>query len=376
MAEIAEAVVIGGGCIGTSIAWQLARRGVGRVLLLERSGKVGGPAGWPSAMVHTHLPNLAMARMALRARRLFEHFAAEVAGHADFHRAGYLALLAPEMLGEAEAQVAEHQRIGIATEIIGPAEIARLEPRLSLGGVAAAVWEPDSGYVEPQSATAGFAEAARRTGVDLRLGVGARWIGSDPHGVCLVATDDEIIATRTVVVAAGFRTRDLLSPLEIDLPLTPVRHTVAALRRTRSFGPRHPMVADLPEGSYYQPEGAALTLIGATSAHAGAIDPHIEQHPPPPPGAEQSLIDRYAARFPGVERGQAQPGHTGVFDCTPDLLPILGPVPGVDGLLIAAGFSGQGLTLSPVVGELLADQILHGGSRLVDLGQFGLGRFG
>ncbi|HMQ31664.1 MAG TPA: FAD-binding oxidoreductase [Chloroflexaceae bacterium] len=374
MRATADVVVIGGGCAGASVAWHLARRGAGRVLLLERGAIAGGATGWSSAIVRTHYTHEALARMALAARRVFEHFGDVVGGDAGFQRTGFLVLLGPADVEAAAANVAAHQRLGIASELLRPGQFGRLEPRLSLAGVAAAVWEPDSGYADPHGATMGYAAAARRHGAELRLGAAALVIGRDAAGVAYVETDQGRVATRAVVVAAGYRTRALVSPLGVEVPLTPIRHAIAIVRRTAGFGPRHPVVSDRVLGSYYRPEGAELTMIGTTAAHEGREDHAVEAAPAPTMEEEAALFERFCARFPGQELAAAQRGYTGVYDCTPDLQPILGPT-AVPGLHLAVGFSGHGFKLSPAVGELVARGVLDGPAATSELDLFRLGRF-
>ena len=110
MADVADVVVIGGGCSGASIAWQLARRGVGRVVLFEQTGIAAGATGRSSAVVRTHYTHEALARMSLAALRIFERFDELVGGDVGFHRVGMLVLLGPEDVEAVVANVAMHRR--------------------------------------------------------------------------------------------------------------------------------------------------------------------------------------------------------------------------------------------------------------------------
>lgn len=373
--DVADAVVIGGGATGTSIAWQLARRGAGRVVLLEKTGIAAGGTGWSSALIRQHYTHEALARMALHSLRVFERFDEIVGGDAGFRRLGFLVLVKPEDAAALTANVAMHQSIGIESSVLSPDEVGELEPRIAREDVGAAAWEPGSGYADPVGATAGFAEAARRNGADLRVNVGVEAIVAGLHGVERVETSVGPIATRTVVVAAGYRSRELVAPLGVDLPLTPVRHDIAIVARTPDFGPPHPIISDRINGSYFRPEGDDMTLIGTTAADEGHEDPEVEQTREPYPEDTETLVLRFWRRFPSQEEATLRRGYTGVYDCSPDLQPLLGPVPQVPGLHVAAGFSGHGFKLSPVVGELVAERIIDGRSTLVDLDLFSPNRF-
>ena len=149
MAETADVVVIGGGSTGTSIAWQLAKMGAGRVILLERRGLAAQATGITAGIVRTHYTHETLARMALRARQVFENFDDEVGGAAGFRQTGFLALLGPDDVETVAANVAMHRELGINTYILSSDEIREVEPRLALFGIGAAAWEPESGYADP-----------------------------------------------------------------------------------------------------------------------------------------------------------------------------------------------------------------------------------
>ena len=179
MAETADVVVVGGGSTGTSIAWQLAKMGAGRVVLLERRGLAAQATGVTAGIVRTHYTHETLARMALRARHVFENFDDVVGGDAGFRQTGFLALLGPDDVETVAANVAMHRDLGINTHILSPDEIRAVEPRLALFGIGAAAWEPESGYADPVRTTLSFADAARRHGAELRIGVGADSLEAD-----------------------------------------------------------------------------------------------------------------------------------------------------------------------------------------------------
>jgi glycine/D-amino acid oxidase-like deaminating enzyme len=190
-----------------------------------------------------------------------------------------------------------------------------------------------------------------------------------------VETVDRAIQTRTVVLAAGYRSAALLAPLGVDLPLTPVRHTIALVNRTGGFGEIHAVIADRPQGSYYRSEGPGISLIGAVDPLEGDVDADVETARQPSETHIRRLVEHFWKRFPSQAEAGLRPGYTGVYDCTPDFQPALGPVAAVPGLYVAAGFSGHGFKLSPAVGRLMAEIILEGNAPFVDIGMFRIERF-
>jgi glycine/D-amino acid oxidase-like deaminating enzyme len=374
MSETADIVVIGGGCMGTSIAWQLARQGAGRVVLLEKHGLAYGATGWTGAIVRTHYTHPVLVRMALHSLRVFELFPDVVGGPPVFTNTGFIALLGPSDVETVRANVAMQRAEGVEAHALTPAALKDLVPYMSLEGVGAAAWEPESGYADGKQTALSFADAARRAGVDLRVGVGGTRLLADEGGLRGVRTDDGVIATRTVIVAAGYRSRDLLATLGIALPLTAIRHDIALARRPAGFERPHPVVSDRVFGCFYRPAGPELTRIGTTSPHDGHPDSVVERHDPPSDSERDRLVGGYARRFPvGMTVGGA--GFSCCYDCTPDMQPVLGPVAQVEGLHVAAGFSGHGFKLSPVVGGLIAERVLSGRTTLVDLDLFCPNRF-
>lgn len=373
--ESADVVVVGGGATGTSIAWQLAKRGAGKVLLLEKADIASGGTGWSSAIIRQHYTHEVLARMALQALHTFQQFDSIVGSTAEFHNTGFLVLVKPADVEPMRATVAMHQRLGIDAMVLDGSQVHDLEPRIFTEDIVAAAWEPQSGYVDPVATAVGFAAAAKRHGATILTGENVESIVTDANGVAGVRTGKGTIATRTVVVAAGYRTKGLVQPLGVDIPLTPVRHDIGIVHRTPDFGPRHPIVADMINGSYFRPEGAELTLIGTTAPYDGHIDEQVEATREPYDEDTDTLISRFWSRFPTQEEATLRPGYTGIYDCSPDLQALLGPVKSVPGLHVAAGFTGHGLKLSPVVGELVAEKIVDGRTSLVDIDFFAPGRF-
>jgi glycine/D-amino acid oxidase-like deaminating enzyme len=313
--------------------------------------------------------------MAFAARKIFEDFENVIGGECGFRVTGFIALVPPADIATLQANVAMHRSVGIDASALTPSQLAGIEPRLNHEGVGGAAWEPDSGHADPHTTTASYAAAARREGVAMRIGVQVRRIVADAHGVSAVETDQGTIAARTVVVAAGYRTRELVAPLGVDVPITPVRHAIAIVQRAPDFGRMHPTISDRVLGSYYRPEGSELTLIGTTAPYDGHVDPEVETDRAVPPDELQLLSGRFLQRFPSQSAATLRGGYTGTYDCSPDLQPLLGPVPSVPGLHVAVGFSGHGFKLSPVVGQLMAEKITTGRTTLVDLDLFSPARF-
>jgi sarcosine oxidase subunit beta len=372
----ADIVIIGGGVMGASIAWNLAKRGAGRVLLLERDSLAGGATGKSSAIVRTHYTHEVLARMALHAREIFEDFYHIVGGDAGFHRTGFVVIVSPNDVETVHKNVAMNNRVGINARVLTPEELGALELRLDASPefTGAAAWEPDSGYADPHLTANAFANAARRAGATIRTGVQVDSIVGKTRAEG-VETSEGRINAGAVIVAAGYRTRDLVAPLGFDVPLTPVRHTMAVVQRTSDFGEAHPTISDRVFGVYLRPDVGDITLVGTTAPYDGQIDFAVEQERRAADEQVQEQAARFLRRFPSQQGAGLRGGFTGIYDCSPDVQPLLGPILDVAGLHIACGFSGHGFKLSPVVGELMAEKVLYDKTTLVDIDFFNPARF-
>lgn len=375
MAETADVIIIGGGVTGTSIALHLARRGAGKVLLLERDTIASGGTGRSSGIIRTHYANPYTTRLAVLALTVFRNFAEVIGGDAGFHNTGYLMVAGHRDTEALRRNVEMQQDQGAHTEMLSLAEARELEPRLRVDDLGAACYEPDSGYADPAMTAGAFAAAAQDAGAEIRQGTPVTAIHVAGGRVRGVTAGGREIHAPVVVNAAGYHARAVGALVGVDLPVQPERHFIAIFRRPPGEERDHPIVSDRALNAYFRPELHGLTLVGSS-------DPQ-DAVPDPSPDSEQKMdlarTVRFAAnlmhRFLGLEEAEVRRGYTGVYDVSPDHQPLLGPVPGIDGLYCAAGFSGHGFKLSPAVGQAMAELILEGQSRMADLSPFRLTRF-
>lgn len=370
MSDTADIVVVGGGCTGTSIAWQLARRKAGKIILIDKLGVAGGATARSSGYVRMHYVHEGPTRMAFHALSVFQNFKERVGSDAGFRNSGCMVLVSERDLEAVQANVAMHRAIGVNARVINRDEIKEIVPQLDLEGVGAAAWEPDSGFADPVMTTNGYADAARELGVEIRIGPVITSIGTSGGGVTRIETSAGPIEAGTVLVAAGFRTRELILPFGLDLEMTPVRHAEALIERTPDFGKVHPIVMDHVNGGSYRPDRGDLTLMGPPLGSDEPIDPDVEADKGPSAAIDAQMVEQFIRRFPSQENAVMRRSYTGIFDCTPDMQPYLGAVPGVKGLFVACGFSGHGFKLSPAIGEAMADCVIGVKSPIVDLNLF------
>jgi glycine/D-amino acid oxidase-like deaminating enzyme len=360
----APAIVVGGGVMGTSVAFHLAERGLGDVLLLERASVCSGTTRHSTAIIRLHYTQELLVRMAALGLRTYTAFERIVGRTAGFVRTGMLFGVDPADRPMLEANVALGASEGVSTHLLDSEQVAEIDPRVVADDLVFC-YEPEAGYCDPYLVTTGFARAAERAGT--RIVEGVTVTGVEPGAV---ETDAGRIETDAVVVAAGTWTPPLLAPLGYDLEIRPARAEVGRFRLPDSFGSPPPAVADFSEAqTYFRPAEPGYLEVGS-------LDPrHADEPVDPdqvPEGAERATLDAYhealARRLRGSERGHWRGAYSGVYDVTPDWEPVLGAVPGAEGVFVAAGFSGHGFKLAPAVGASLAELICDGRTTTFDLG--------
>jgi len=201
--ETADFVVVGGGCMGTSIAMHLARRKVGRVVLLERRTLGSGATGKSTANIRQHYPHPTLARMARNSLKRFQNFAELYGGDAGFVPCGYTNGVGPQDRPALEGIVAMNRSVGVNAHILEPDDLRRLFPGMDLRGVAAGAYEPDAGYADPAVTTMAFGAVARDAGASVREGVEVTGCRTASDRVVGVRTPAGEIAAGAVVLATG-----------------------------------------------------------------------------------------------------------------------------------------------------------------------------
>ncbi|MBI2203200.1 MAG: FAD-binding oxidoreductase, partial [Candidatus Rokubacteria bacterium] len=329
MTSIADVVVIGGGVTGTSIAYHLAARGAGRIVVLERRFLASGGTGRSVGIIRQLYPTRETTQMVKRSLGVFQDFSAIVGGTANFVACGALIGVSPAMRATLGRTLERQRAVGVRAEIVSPDELARIEPRIDTSGLGAVLWEPESGYGDPSAVTTAYADAARRRGVTIEQGAEVVAIDTDAgrvRGVTTAAGDR--ISTPVVVNAAGLWAPAVARLVDLTLPIVVGRHPVFVVERGAGFGAPHPVYLDLAGGSYVRPESGGLTLTGSLTDDEA-------QHPMDPEllGGDVTLdeaapvLERTARALPPLADAAYRRGWAGAFDITPDWMPILDETP-------------------------------------------------
>lgn len=396
MSETADVVIIGGGVMGASIAFHLAQRRAGKVVLLERGGLATGTSGRSGAICRQHYSNPFTVRMARKSLRVFEQFDEVVGGDAGFQRTGMLMIVGPDAVEGLRHNVQMQQAEGVPTRLIAPDEIPSVAPGFVGAGAALACFEEDAGVADPTATVQAFGRRARELGADVREGVTVTHILADggkvqgistAEGVTQIVTErgrvrgvsttEGEIESPKVVCAANVWSVDLAWEVGVDLPIKPVRTPMAALRRPEDFGGRralHPVCLDAVNDIYFRPDLNGWTYIGPMHEDTTA-DVNPDNYEPINAAEAQWFYARARQRVPALARAVQRGGWAGIYDmCLPDSHYILDEAPQVSGLYLAVGFSGHGFKMSPEIGRMMAALVAEG-ERDPDLHYFRYARF-
>ncbi|WP_282703939.1 FAD-binding oxidoreductase [Streptomyces sp. CC219B] len=365
----ASVVVIGGGVMGTSIAWHLARAGVPDVVLVERDELASGSTSKAAGGVRAQFSDELNIRLGARSLEAFARFEADTGHDIGLHRVGYLFLLStPEEVASFEAGVRLQNSLGVPSRMLDPDEARGLSPLITTDGLLAAAFSPDDGHCTPESVVHGYATAARRHGATILRHTEVT--GIDLHGDTItgVRTTGGRIATDTVVCAAGAWSRAVGAMAGVDLPVEPLRRQIAVTEPVAALPPDLPMTIDFSSTLYFHTEGPGLLV--------GMSDPDER------PGFDTATHDRWIPRlYEAMERRapalldlRRTGGWAGLYEVTPDHNALIGEAPSPSRFLYATGFSGHGFLQGPAVGEVVRDLYL-GRVPFVDTSPLNAGRF-
>jgi len=365
----ASVVVIGGGVIGLSAAYHLARAGVGDVVLVEQGELGSGSTCKAAGGVRATFSDAVNIELGLRSLRAFEEFGAEPGQEIDLHRVGYLFLLdRPEHVTAFERNVALQNELGGTSRMIDVAEAERLSPLVDADGLLAAAWSPHDGHCTPEAVVLGYAGGARRAGARLVRGCTVTGIVTREGSVTAVETSLGTIRTEVVVCAAGAWSAQIGELAGVDLPVVPLRRQILTTEPIAGLDPRTPFTIDFSTSFYFHGEGPGLLL--------GMSDP--DETPGFKLGRSDDWLPRLGEaverRAPAIAEAGIAGGWAGLYEMTPDHNALVGEAPEVSRFLYATGFSGHGFLMGPAIGEVLRDLVL-GATPVVDVSGLDASRF-
>jgi sarcosine oxidase subunit beta len=368
-----DAIVIGAGVMGSSIAFHLARAGLHNTLLLERKVVCAGNTRKSGALVRMHYSNQPETRLAFASLAYFQNWSDLVGGTAGFQPDGFLALVGPENADRLRRNVEMQRRIGINTQVIETADLSEVQPGLNAADGAIGAFEPESGYADPLATTHALVRSAIMHGASLLEGATVTSIRQRSGRVIGVSSSEGDLDAPLVFCAPNIWSPALLRTAGVELDLYAFRSQKGYYTRPVELRERARVVLDLARDGYCRPHGDQY-LVGAHWKTETDLDPDRYDE-----GNDAEFVpfarDLLSWRVPQLAHSAYLGGDAGLYDMSPDTRAILDRAPGVEGLYLAAGFSGSGFKIAPAVGLGLVELATEGRATSVDLGPFRYARF-
>jgi sarcosine oxidase subunit beta len=369
----ADIIVVGAGVMGASLAFYLTQRNAGRVVVIDKDHVGRGSSGRSSALIRMHYTFPSEVQLAAKSLEVFRNWEEIVGEPSDFRKVGFVRIVPASESENLKSNVEMQQALGVITCVIDKKQLKEIEPDWFVDDVEVAAYEPESGYGDGPNVASGFLGRARERGASYLPKTSVTQLLTDGKCVTGVATSQGDIYAPVVVLATGNWTKALTDPLRLDVPIRTEYHEVAILKSTPGMKPHGAACVDSITGTYFRSDGPDKTLVGTMFGEHSANPDNFSQQPTQESLAE--ICDMACERIPALRNAELMRGITGVYDMTPDLRAMLGPLPDVPGLHIVAGFSGMGFKISPAVGMSMAELILDGKASTVDLTPFRATRF-
>ena len=360
--DSADVVIIGGGIIGVSIAYHLVKKNVQSVLLLERGIMGEGSTSKCVGGIRTQFSTEINLNFSVLSRNIFDRFQAEFGVDPEFHRIGYLFLATDERHQEVfEANAHLMERLPLPVELLDPGEIKRRWPFLKVDDLIGGAFTAHDGYAGPHEVLKGFIGGARRLGAILREGVEVIGIDLKRGKIRGVLTSTgERVKTQVVVNASGPYAAKVAALAGLDLPVRPVRRQIFFTDPFEGLPPVLPLVIDLEHGWYMRREGKGLLLAGPQDSESSFSEQEDF-------AGKEWAATRSVHRVPILKGARIVRGWAGLYEISPDNHAIIGEFPELKGFICANGFSGHGFMHSPAAGVLVAELIVEGKAKTLDI---------
>ncbi|MBI2330762.1 MAG: FAD-binding oxidoreductase [Chloroflexi bacterium] len=366
----AEIAIIGGGVMGASAAYHLAKRGMKNILLLEKESHFGtGATGRCAGGVRYQFSTEVNVELSLQSLPMIERFKDELGQDVNYHKYGYLLVATTEQeVEEFKYNVAMQNRLGVQTEFLSGDEVRRRLPLMRFDDAIAGTFHQKDGTVDPNSVVMGYISAAQKMGVTALTGVDVIGVAVSGGEVRSVKTNLGEVEARIVLNAAGPWSGLIGAMAGVQIPLTPLRRQMFTTNPLKEVPEDFPFVIDFAKSLYFHREGEGLLIGMSNQNEQPGFDQNVDE--------DFELVNLEAAieRMPLIEKASRASHWAGLYEVTPDAHPIYGATD-VKGFLLCTGFSGHGFMHGPISGKLMSEFIVDGKFSSVDVSMLDLKRF-
>jgi sarcosine oxidase subunit beta len=369
MEKAADVVIIGGGIIGLSIAYHLAMKKAGRIVLFEKGQLGEGSTSRCVGGIRTQFSTEINIRFSLESLKTFEQFEEEFGINPEFKRIGYLFLATTEGEMEIFKENVKRQKIfNIPVELLSPDEISARWPYLRMDDILGGTFCSWDGYAGPSEVLSGFTIGAKRAGVKIYEGTEVLRISLANGKIRSVKTKGEEIFTSLVINAGGPYAASIGEMVGVKIPVKPLRRQIFITAPFHLSNSPIPLTIDFHRGWYFRSEGDGLLLSGPLDLES-SFNLNIDYE------AMVETSENAIYRVPVLEKARIARGWAGLYEISLDHHAIIGKVPEVGGFILANGFSGHGFQHSPAVGKVISELIIDGKATTIDLSSLSIERF-
>jgi glycine/D-amino acid oxidase-like deaminating enzyme len=368
--KTADIVIIGGGVMGASAAYHLAKRGVKDLVLLEKEQFFGaGATGRCAGGVRYQFSTDINIKLSIASLPMLECFEDEIGQDIDYRQCGYLLVATNERDALTFKQnVALQNSLGVQTQLLSGDEVRMRLPLMNFEDAILGTFHQKDGLVDPNSVVAGYISAAQKLGVRAFTQAEVTGISVSGDELEAVETTQGMIQTRMVLNAAGPWAGLVGQMAGVQIPIVPIRRQMFTTNPLKEIPEYFPFVIDFAQALYFHRDGGGL-LVGMSNRDQGpGFDQNVDED------FEYVNLEAAIARMPLLERASRAAHWAGLYEVTPDSHPILGGC-NIQGFSICAGFSGHGFMHGPVAGKLMSEYILDGKFSTVDVSMLDLARF-
>jgi sarcosine oxidase, subunit beta len=371
MQKTSDVIIIGGGVVGCSIAFHLAKLGCANVIILEKDAVGSGSTGKCAGGIRQQFSSEINIKLSMESVRFFEHFEEETGYPADFHQNGYL-ILATNIneLQQFKRNVEMQQSLGLGVNLLSPREIKQIIPQLNIDDVLCGTLCLSDGYADPYSVVQGFARTARSMGVRILQETEVITVLIEEGKVVGVETNNGSFNAHNIINAAGPWAKSIGKMVGVDIPVAPHRRHIFVTEPIQEMHKDLPLVVEFRNGFWFRREGRSLIFGMRNPDAVESYDISVDWD-----FLSGNLAQVACHRLPFLSNIGIMSAQAGLHEDTPDTNALVGQVPNIEGFYLACGFSGHGFMHSPAIGRIMAEMIVNNNISSPDIFSLSLNRF-